>query len=101
MDTQRVEKIAYFFDMLGDSNRLNIVVYLSTGKKNVSEITKYLGMSQSAVSHQLRLLKDSGILISSKEGKQVYYDIKNKYIESIILDSLMHITHEAVYEENI
>lgn len=91
---EKIEKLSLMFDMLGDANRLNIVVYLIKGKKSVSEITKYIGMSQSAVSHQLRILKDAHILKAEKQGKAVYYSINDIHVETIVNNGLVHMGHE-------
>ncbi len=94
MTNEKIQRLSQMFDMLGDSNRLNIVVYLMSGKKSVSEITEYIGMSQSAVSHQLRILKDARILKAEKNGKAVYYDIEDEHVETIVQNGLIHMHHE-------
>lgn len=91
---QKICKLSQMFDMLGDPNRLNIVVFLISGKKSVSEITNYIGMSQSAVSHQLRILKDSHIVKAEKVGKAVYYSINDDHVETIVNNGLVHMGHE-------
>ena len=102
MENFKVRKLAQMFDMLGDINRLNIVIYLVKGKQNVTNITKHVGMSQSAVSHQLRLLKDANILKSEKIGKTVYYDINDEHVDQILSNGLIHMMHEEVeYEKHI
>lgn len=93
MENNRIENLARMFDMLGDANRLSIVVYLMDGEKSVSEITKHIGMSQSAVSHQLRILKDARILKATKSGKAVYYSIEDEHVETIVESGLVHMVH--------
>ena len=90
----RIENLARMFDILGDTNRLSIVVYLMGGEKSVSDITKHIGMSQSAVSHQLRILKDARILKATKIGKAVYYSIEDEHVETIVESGLVHMVHE-------
>lgn len=90
---ERIQRLAQMFDMLGDVNRLSIVVYLQDGNKSVSQITKHIGMSQSAVSHQLRILKDARILKSQKIGKAVYYSIADEHVETIVSSGLVHMVH--------
>ena len=90
----KICKLSQMFDMLGDSNRLNIVVYLIGGKKRVSDITNINKMSQSAVSHQLRILKDSHIVRAEKVGKAVYYSINDDHVETIVNNGLVHMGHE-------
>ena len=86
----RVEKLSQMFNILSDTARLNIVIFLMNGEKSVSEITEYLGMSQSAVSHQLRILRDSRILKASKKGKKVIYSINDNHVKTIVNNGLVH-----------
>ena len=82
------------FDMLSDPNRLHIVVYLMDGKQTVTNITEHIGMSQSAVSHQLRILRNAHILKATKIGKCVYYSINDEHVETIVNNGLIHMGHE-------
>ena len=88
-----IEHLSNMFDMLGDANRLLIVVNLLEGKKSVSEIVQLVGMSQSAVSHQLRILKDANILKREKVGKAVFYSIADNHVETIVKNGLVHMQH--------
>ena len=89
----KIEKLSQMFNVLGDPNRLNILVFLTEGKKSVSEITNYIGMSQSATSHQLRIMKDANILKKEKVGKTVYYMIADAHVETIVTNGLVHMFH--------
>ena len=60
---------------------------------SVGEITEFLGMSQPAISHHLRLLKDARILRAEKKGKQVYYSINDSHVKNIIESGLVHMSH--------
>ena len=93
-EAMKLKRLANMFDMLGDVNRLHIVVYLMDGKQSVSEITKHIGMSPSAVSHQLRILRDAHILKATKIGKSVYYSINDEHVETIVNNGLVHMGHE-------
>ncbi len=95
MEDQRILRLSQMFDVLSDPNRLAIVLFLKKEKKSVSEITKYLGMSQSAVSHQLKIMRDTRILTSKKEGKTVYYSINDEHVENIVNNGLIHMGHEV------
>lgn len=88
-----VTRLANTLSVLGETARLSIVVFLMDKKANVSEITKYLGMSQPAISHHLRLLKDARILKSEKKGKQVYYSLNDSHIRDIVESGLVHMEH--------
>ena len=73
--------------------RLSIVVYLMDKPASVGEITEFLGMSQPAISHHLRLLKDARILKAEKKGKQVYYSLNDNHVKNIIESGLVHMSH--------
>ena len=93
-ESVKLERLANMFDMLSDPNRLHIVVYLMNGKQTVTNITEHIGMSQSAVSHQLRILRDAHILKAQKIGKCVYYSINDEHVETIVNTGLVHMGHE-------
>ena len=88
-----VERLASTLAVLGESARLSIVVYLMDKSASVGEITEFLGMSQPAISHHLRLLKDARILRAEKKGKQVYYSINDSHVKNIIESGLVHMSH--------
>ena len=98
---ENIEQLSYMFDMLGDVSRLSIVVHLLNGKKSVSEIVQLVEMSQSAVSHQLRILKDAKILKREKQGKAVYYSIMDSHVETIVKNGLVHMAHGEAHEEKL
>lgn len=95
MEDQKVIRLAEMFDVLSDPNRLAIVLFLKQDKKSVSEITKHLEMSQSAVSHQLKIMRDTKVLKSKKEGKTVYYMISDEHVATIVETGLVHMGHEV------
>lgn len=76
---------------LSDRNRAMIVMALSTGSLNVSEISSITGDSVSSVSHNLKILKDANIVYSSKEGKESYYNLTNRRSVDLILMACKHI----------
>ncbi len=88
-----VSKLANTLSILGETARLSIVVFLMEKSASVGEITEHLGMSQPAISHHLRLLKDARILKAEKKGKQVYYSLDDKHVKTIIESGLVHMSH--------
>lgn len=76
-------QLVEFFKTLGDSTRLRIVLELKT-KKCVGELAEELEMSQSAVSHQLNILKANGIVKSQRQGKYIYYMLQDEYLQNTI-----------------
>lgn len=87
MDTMpkghEIEHVAELFKLFGDSTRVGILCALSRHELCVSEIASVVSMSSSAVSHQLRLLKQMGIIHSRRAGKAVLYSISDRHIEEI------------------
>jgi ArsR family transcriptional regulator len=76
--------IANLFKILGDYNRIRILCALSYHEFCVCELSLLLDMSQSAISHQLRLLRNNNIVKFRKESKQIFYSLQNKEIISMI-----------------
>lgn len=95
MRNEKTMRLALMFDVLSDPNRLEIVLYLKSGRKSVSEITNYLGMTQSAVSHQLRIMRDTKVLKAERVGKTIYYSINDEHVETIVNTGLVHLSHEV------
>lgn len=92
--SKEIIKLSSMFAVLGDPSRLAIVYYLMDKKASVTEITSTLGMSQSAVSHQLRILKDAHVLKSEKIGKMVFYSLNDKHVKMIVETGRIHMNHE-------
>lgn len=81
---------AELFKNFSDSTRIRILFALLEGEKSVSQIIEELSMSQSAVSHQLRILKSSKLVRNRKEGKTVYYELSDKHVYNILLQGIEH-----------
>ncbi|MDR2966471.1 MAG: metalloregulator ArsR/SmtB family transcription factor [Methanobacteriaceae archaeon] len=77
-------EIANLFKILGDYNRIRILCALSYQEFCVCELSLLLDMSQSAISHQLRLLRNNGIVKFRKENKQIFYSVQNSEIIPMI-----------------
>lgn len=80
-----------FFKILGDETRLRIIIALLEQPKNVSELVNCLCLSQSLISHQLRILKNSNIVRSKKNGRYTTYELCDQHIQNILLLSQNHI----------
>lgn len=74
-DIASFQKVASWFDKLGDSTRLRILWMLCHCEECVSNIAAAMEMSDPAVSHHLRLLRESGLIVSRRDGKEVYYKL--------------------------
>jgi len=86
--------LAELFKIFGDSTRIRILFALFHGEKNVTEICEALDMNQSAVSHQLKILRTSKLISSRREGKAVIYGLADEHVKTIIAMGKEHIEEE-------
>ncbi|MGX8679785.1 MAG: ArsR/SmtB family transcription factor [bacterium] len=84
MSESELFDIAELFKVFGDSTRIKILYDLFNGPKNVTEITQDLQMNQSAISHQLKILRVSKLIKATREGKAIYYDLDDDHVKQII-----------------
>ena len=89
-----LSQLAQMFKLLGDPTKMRIVHLLQGSPCKVGEITKTLGMTPSAISHQLRILKDAAIVKSQKNGRMVTYSLSDDHVRKIIEIGLLHMSHE-------
>ena len=88
------ENIATIFKALGDPNRVRIISLLLEHELCVDDIAELLEMSPSAVSHQLRTLRQLRLVRSHKAGRNVYYKLQDEHIKDLYLTTLKHIACE-------
>jgi DNA-binding transcriptional ArsR family regulator len=86
-----IDKLATFFSAIKDPTRLRILHALFINEMCVYDIATVLNMSQSAISHQLKVLKQANLVDYSKQGKLVYYSLADEHVRSIINQSTNHI----------
>lgn len=86
-----IYNLSEFFKIMGDGTRLKILSLLENGEKSVGEISTILGVSLSAVSHQLRILKQTNLITFTKKGKNVIYMLADEHIKLIIDIALEHV----------
>lgn len=94
-DDESLYDLADFFKLLGDTTRIKILHALFIAEMCVCDIASLLSVSRSAVSHQLRILRQSDIVRTRREGKTVYYRLSDRHIEDIVNQALAH-TREGV-----
>jgi len=85
--------LAEFFKVFGDTTRIKILCALFSAEMCVCDIAALLGMSQSAISHQLRILKQARLVKYRKDGKVVYYSLDDDHVKKIFDQGLLHIQH--------
>ena len=84
LDEDELIEMAELFKTFGDSTRIKILCVLFEGEKCVQEITDATGASQSAVSHQLRILKTARLVRARRQGKQVCYCLADDHVKTIL-----------------
>jgi Predicted transcriptional regulators len=90
---EQAQNLAELFKALGDPTRVRIISLLIGRELCVNDLTVYLQMGQSAVSHQLRYLRNMRIVKRRKEGKTVFYSLDDDHIEQIFRQTLKHLEH--------
>lgn len=90
-----ITRAAGFFKVVGDETRMKILCAISTDELCVNDIASALDMTKSAVSHQLRLLKDEGLVKSRRDGKNIFYSLDDQHVVDIIDIAFTHIEHKS------
>ena len=88
------EKITLLFRTMGDSTRFTIIIALFESELSVTELTNVTGMNQSAVSHQLRVLKEQDIVRFKRQGKKRIYYLADHHIKTLYELALIHVREE-------
>ena len=91
-DEEELYDLADLFKVFADSTRIRILFVLFESEVCVCDLAKVLNMTQSAVSHQLRMLKQMKLVKNRRDGKTVYYSLADGHIQSIISQGMEHIT---------
>ena len=91
-DPTIVQALADTFRLLGDPTRVRIVDALSEGELCVCDIAAHIGISESAVSHQLRLMRSQRLVRGRREGRCVYYTLDDQHVLSLFQQGLRHVT---------
>ena len=88
---EQLYDLAELFKIFGDSTRIRILYVLFEAEMCVCDIAEVLKMTQSAISHQLRILKQAKLVKNRREGKTVYYSLADEHVRSIIYQGMEHI----------
>ncbi|MBR2482128.1 MAG: helix-turn-helix transcriptional regulator [Oscillospiraceae bacterium] len=95
-EDRKLEDVAELFKMFGDKTRARILCALSMEELCVCDLAALLGMNQSAISHQLRLLKAVRLVRCRKQGREVYYSLDDQHIQAIFAMAFTHVSEEEV-----
>lgn len=92
---ETIYDLAGLFKVFGDSTRIKILWALDESEMCVCDIAFLLNMTQSAISHQLRVLKQAELVKSRREGKIVFYSLEDEHVKQIFDQGLIHISEES------
>ena len=90
-EENRMQDLAELFKVFGDTTRIRILFVLFEAEVCVCDLAAALNMTQSAISHQLRLLKSSGLVRARRQGKSVFYSLADSHVRTIMALGWEHI----------
>ncbi len=93
-DEKLLFQIAEFFKVFGDASRVKLLYMLHEREMSVGDMAEESGMSQSAVSHQMRILRQADLVKSRRDGKNIYYSLDDSHVEMFLSQCLEHILHK-------
>jgi len=88
---EHLYELADFFKVFGDTTRIKLLCALISSEMCVCDLSVLLNMNQSAISHQLRVLKQANLVKYRKAGKIVYYSLKDEHVEGIFQQGFIHL----------
>ena len=91
---ETLAELGNLFKIFGDITRIRILYSLFESELCVCAIAEILGMNQSAISHQLKVLKDANLVSNRREGKTIYYFLSDDHVKTMIGQGFEHITEE-------
>lgn len=94
-DENELSDLSDFFKILGDSTRTRIVCALDESEMCVCDLASLLNMTKSAISHQLRSLRQANLVKNRREGKNVFYSLADEHVKEIFEKGLEHIREET------
>lgn len=91
LDEHSAAHVAELFRVFGDTSRVRIMSALLEGERNVGALAELVGISESAVSHHMRGLRQMRLVVARREGKEVYYRIEDEHIIALFQQGIRHI----------
>ena len=95
-----LQELSEFYKVFGDTTRLKILEVLLTKEQSVGDISDKLNISQSAISHQLRMLRNLNLVKTKKIGQSVLYSISDNHVKVILEYGIEHIKEKEVHHED-
>lgn len=95
LEAETIDSLSKLFKVLGDPTRIKILWALNVHDLCVLDICEVLGMTKSAVSHQLGTLKEAKLVKARREGKEVYYSLDDEHVKEIFETGIIHVSHRC------
>jgi ArsR family transcriptional regulator, nickel/cobalt-responsive transcriptional repressor len=92
-DAHAIEHVATMLQAFGAPSRLLILIELRHGPRPVAELADAIGMEQSAVSHQLRLLRNLGLVVGNRAGRHIIYTLYDNHVSELLDQAIYHSEH--------
>ena len=89
-----LERLALVYKILGDPTRLKVVMALKSGEMCVCDLAAFAGVSESAISHQLRRLRDIALVKHRRDGQTLYYSLDDRHVSDLIDIGLEHLLED-------
>ncbi len=93
LDDPTARQLAELFRTLADPSRVRIIAALLEGETNVSTLAEIVGISESAVSHQLRTLRHMRLVRARRQGREVFYSLDDDHVADLLQRGLAHVLH--------
>ena len=93
--TELIPRAASFFKVVGDETRMKILCELAVRELCVNDLAEAVEMTKSAVSHQLRMLKDEGLVKARRDGKNIFYSLDDQHVVDLLDIAFTHIEHKT------
>ncbi|MCM0582085.1 winged helix-turn-helix transcriptional regulator [Weissella diestrammenae] len=100
MKKEAINELEQIFKLLGNKQRLTILELLRVRAYRVSEIVDVMQMEQSAISHQLKLLREAQLVQTKKQGREVLYCLTDSHILKLLDNAMQHVNHVLLHESH-
>ena len=93
-NTNVCNKLAYFYSMFSDATRLKIIITLLLKEMCVNDLSQLLNINQTTISHQLKILKSNGAVVSTRNNKYIFYKVSDNFINNIMINGVDYILNK-------
>jgi ArsR family transcriptional regulator len=93
LDERTAAQVAELFRALSDTSRVRVIASLAEGETNVGKLAEAIGLSESAVSHHLRILRQMRLVRADKRGREVFYSLDDDHVADLFAQGVDHVLH--------